>query len=165
MLMKVCFEGGQRMVEGLVADARAVGGGISVGCLSDGSQDASRGIVFILHHRNRILDGAKRSRRDRLLSGDCRFHPDQEREQNHLFLHQVCAEFVGEVLEEAADLYQFGVILAMNRADLREKGAQSANLFPGVFVVSLLDVGDHLRDRFELPVFLYGGGRLPRLFK
>src|SRR5580704_345935 len=104
MLMKLCFEGGQRMVEGLVADARAVGGGISIGCLSDGSQDASRGIVFILHHRNRILDGAKRSRRDRLLSGDCRFHPDQEREQNHLFLHQVCAEFIGEILEEAADL-------------------------------------------------------------
>ena len=116
--------------------------------------------MFVLHHRNRVSDRTERRTCDRFLFRSSRLHPGNIGKKNHLFLHHVRAQFLSQISEYLANFQKFGMISAVNGADLLEKWPQAGNLLPSVFVMRALDVLNQSRQRFGLPVSLFMPGKI-----
>ena len=148
------FESGECSVQSLITDAGAGWRRVAVAFLSHRPQRIPCRIVFVLHHRNRILDRAERRTCHRFLARNRRLHPGNVGKENHLFLHHVRAQFLSEIAEYLANFQKFGMISAVNGTDLLEKWTQAGNLLPGVFVMRGLDVLNQSCEWLGLPVSL-----------
>src|SRR5215831_11179451 len=76
MLVKIGFENGQGLVQGLVADTDVARRRVAVRGLAQCPQSIPCRIMFMFHHRNRILDRAERRTRNWSISFRSSFHPE-----------------------------------------------------------------------------------------
>ena len=160
VLVQVRFEGRQRLVERLEADTGIGRRGIVIGDLAHAAQRAAGPVVLVHHHRNRIAHAAEGSWQHRFFRHHGLFHAQDEWEENHLLLHQVGSQLLGEAAEDLAQARQFGVILAVNRAHLVEQRAQASDFLSRISVVRAPNVREQLGKRFSLPVpVVRGSGR------
>src|SRR5207245_640213 len=110
------------------------------------------GIVLVHHHADWVLHTTEGRRKNWLLLNDRLFHANDVRKQHHLFLHHVGGEFLGQSLEDGAHLPKFRMVLTVHRIHFLRQRAEAGNLLLGVLVVSVVDVGNQVRQRFYLPI-------------
>jgi hypothetical protein len=56
----------------------------------------------------------------------------------------VCSKFLSQALEGRAKVEKFGMVLSVDRTNLIEERVETSNLFTGVLVVCVLNVGDQV---------------------
>jgi len=99
VLVQVSLEGCQGLIQRVEADASIGRSGVAVARLTKSAQCVTGGVVFMDHHRHRILYAPERSRQNRLFLNDGFFHATDVREQDPLFFHHVHGQLFGQTLK------------------------------------------------------------------
>jgi len=135
MLVKVALKFSERAIECLIAGARPCRRAIAVTQGPHIAQQVPGGRVLMLHHRDRVLHGAE-WRRCYRFTGDHRlFEPRDVGEQDELLFSHVSRQFLRQQFELTADIVQFGMLVAMDAADLLKQRSEAANFLARVGVV------------------------------
>jgi len=135
VLVQIRFEFRQDFVKRLITDACIGWSGVTATRLAHGPQCSTSGVMLMLHHRNRVLHAPKRWWQDRFILNDSLLHPDDVREQHHLFLHHVHGQFLRQPGKACANVQQFGMVFAVDRAHFLEQRTEAGNLLARVLVM------------------------------